>query len=146
MAKPNWRVKSFEASDNCQSIYERKWTSQLVQHVSGLGYKGKVAVVEAECALYTCAIVLVGCPDPSIKYQYPKLSKLHQVVSLLTRCRDISDKCQNSNQNAQPSESIQRSKYKVYIKKLKRTELLVRKVSSYCSTAAVKMNISHEPH
>lgn len=41
-------------------------------------------------------------PGPSIKYQYPELSKLHQVVSHLIRCSDVSDRCQSSNQNARP--------------------------------------------
>lgn len=41
-------------------------------------------------------------PGPSIKYQYPEFSKLHQVVSHLVRCSDVSDKCQSSNQNARP--------------------------------------------
>lgn len=40
-------------------------------------------------------------PGPSIKYQYPELNKLHQVVSHLLRCSDISERCQSSNQNAQ---------------------------------------------
>lgn len=41
-------------------------------------------------------------PGPSIKYQYPELSKLHQVVSQLIRCSDISDKCQSSNPQGRP--------------------------------------------
>lgn len=41
-------------------------------------------------------------PGPSIKYQYPELSRLHQVVSHLIRCSDISDRCQSSNQNGRP--------------------------------------------
>lgn len=45
-------------------------------------------------------------PGPSIKYQYLELSKLHQVVSHLIRCSDISDKCQSSNQNARPLPNI----------------------------------------
>jgi ubiquitin carboxyl-terminal hydrolase 9/24 len=35
-------------------------------------------------------------PGPPIKFQYPDLSKLHQVVSHLVRSSDISSKCQNS--------------------------------------------------
>lgn len=31
-----------------------------------------------------------------IKYQYPEFGKLHQVVSLLIRCSDISERCQSS--------------------------------------------------
>lgn len=35
-------------------------------------------------------------PGPPIKYQYPELSKLHQVISHLVRCTDITGRCQNS--------------------------------------------------
>lgn len=45
-------------------------------------------------------------PVPQIKYQYPELSKLHQVVSHLIRCSDISDRCQSSNQSAKPMPNI----------------------------------------
>lgn len=41
-------------------------------------------------------------PGPSIKYQFPELNKLHQVVSHLIRCTDISDKYQSSTQNSRP--------------------------------------------
>lgn len=37
----------------------------------------------------------------SIKYQYLELTKLHQVVSMLVRCCDVSSKCQSS-QNTTP--------------------------------------------
>lgn len=35
-------------------------------------------------------------PGPAIKYQYAELTKLHQLVSLLVRCCDVSSKCQSS--------------------------------------------------
>ena len=35
-------------------------------------------------------------PGPTIKYQYPELTKLHQVVSMLIRCCDVSAKTQSS--------------------------------------------------
>lgn len=35
-------------------------------------------------------------PGPPIKHQYPELCKLHQVVSQLIRCSNISMKCQSS--------------------------------------------------
>lgn len=35
-------------------------------------------------------------PGPPIKYQYADLSKLYSVVSHLTRCCDVSAKCQSS--------------------------------------------------
>lgn len=34
-------------------------------------------------------------PGPPIKYQLPELCKLHQVVSHLIRCTDITSRCQN---------------------------------------------------
>ena len=36
-------------------------------------------------------------PGPPIKYQYPELTKLHQVVSQLIRCCDVSSKTQSSH-------------------------------------------------
>lgn len=39
-------------------------------------------------------------PGPAIKYQYPELTKLHQVVSMLIRCCDVSSKCQSSAASA----------------------------------------------
>lgn len=35
-------------------------------------------------------------PGPTIKYQYPELTKLHQVVSMLIRCCDVSLKAHSS--------------------------------------------------
>lgn len=35
-------------------------------------------------------------PGPAIKYQYPEWAKLHQVVSLLVRCCDVSSEAQSS--------------------------------------------------
>lgn len=36
-------------------------------------------------------------PGPTIKYQYPELTKLHQVVSMLIRCCDVSSKTRSSH-------------------------------------------------
>ncbi|KZC06489.1 putative ubiquitin carboxyl-terminal hydrolase FAF-X [Dufourea novaeangliae] len=36
-------------------------------------------------------------PGPTIKYQYPELTKLHQVVSMLIRCCDVSSKALSSH-------------------------------------------------
>lgn len=36
-------------------------------------------------------------PGPPIKHQCPELGKLHEVVSILVRCTDISSMCQSSN-------------------------------------------------
>lgn len=40
-------------------------------------------------------------PGPPIKYQFPELCKLHQVVSHLIRCTDITSRCKNSSTNIQ---------------------------------------------
>lgn len=44
-------------------------------------------------------VALEEGPGPSIKYQYPDISKLHQVVSNLVRSSDISARCVSSNQS-----------------------------------------------
>lgn len=43
-------------------------------------------------------------PGPVIRYQYPELTKLHQVVSILIRCCDVSARAQSSHSqnNVQP--------------------------------------------
>ncbi|XP_054272313.1 probable ubiquitin carboxyl-terminal hydrolase FAF-X isoform X2 [Macrosteles quadrilineatus] len=41
-------------------------------------------------------------PGPIIKYQYPELTKLHMVVSLLIRCCDVSSRMQSSQANTMP--------------------------------------------
>lgn len=41
-------------------------------------------------------------PGPPIKYEYPDFSKLHQVVSNLIRCCDLSARCESSNPAEQP--------------------------------------------
>lgn len=43
-------------------------------------------------------VLLDESPGPSIKYQYPDVSKLHQVVATLVRSSDISARCQSSSQ------------------------------------------------
>lgn len=39
-------------------------------------------------------------PGPPIKHQYPELCKLHQVVSQLVRCSDISSECSSPNESS----------------------------------------------
>lgn len=39
-------------------------------------------------------------PGPPIKHQYPELCKLHQVVSQLVRCSDISSEYSSPNDSA----------------------------------------------
>lgn len=39
-------------------------------------------------------------PGPPIKHQYPELCKLHQVVSQLVRCSDITSECSSPNESS----------------------------------------------
>lgn len=68
----------------------------------GLGIQEKQQLLKLNVPVIFMQVALDEGPGPSIKYQYPELSKLHQVVSHLIRCSDISDRCQSSNQNARP--------------------------------------------
>ncbi|XP_030369464.1 probable ubiquitin carboxyl-terminal hydrolase FAF isoform X2 [Scaptodrosophila lebanonensis] len=68
----------------------------------GLGTREKQQLLKLNVPVQFMQVALDDGPGPSIKYQYPEFSKLHQVVSHLVRCSDVSDKCQSSNQNARP--------------------------------------------
>ncbi|XP_037946182.1 probable ubiquitin carboxyl-terminal hydrolase FAF isoform X2 [Teleopsis dalmanni] len=74
----------------------------LFSMYAGLGIQEKQQLLKLNVPVIFMQVALDEGPGPSIKYQYPELSKLHQVVSQLIRCSDISDKCQSSNQNARP--------------------------------------------
>ncbi|XP_059219639.1 probable ubiquitin carboxyl-terminal hydrolase FAF isoform X3 [Stomoxys calcitrans] len=68
----------------------------------GLGIHEKQQLLKLNVPVIFMQVALDEGPGPSIKYQYPELSKLHQVVSQLIRCSDIADRCQSSNPNARP--------------------------------------------
>ncbi|KAH8232660.1 hypothetical protein KR032_011344 [Drosophila birchii] len=68
----------------------------------GLGTREKQQLLRLNVPLQFIQVALDDGPGPTIKYQYPEFSKLHQVVSHLVRCSDVSEKCQSSNQNARP--------------------------------------------
>ncbi|EDV30356.1 uncharacterized protein Dana_GF22987, isoform A [Drosophila ananassae] len=68
----------------------------------GLGTREKQQLLKLNVPLQFIQVALDDGPGPAIKYQYPEFSKLHQVVSHLVRCSDVSEKCQSSNQNARP--------------------------------------------
>ncbi|XP_017073327.2 probable ubiquitin carboxyl-terminal hydrolase FAF isoform X4 [Drosophila eugracilis] len=68
----------------------------------GLGTREKQQLLRLNVPLQFIQVALDDGPGPAIKYQYPEFSKLHQVVSHLIRCSDVSEKCQSSNQNARP--------------------------------------------
>jgi ubiquitin carboxyl-terminal hydrolase 9/24 len=56
------------------------------------------AVLQLNVPALFMAVAVDEGPGPAIKYQYPELTKLHQVVSLLIRCCDVSAKTQSSQQ------------------------------------------------
>ncbi|XP_032597478.1 probable ubiquitin carboxyl-terminal hydrolase FAF isoform X3 [Drosophila grimshawi] len=68
----------------------------------GLGTREKQQLLKLNVPVQFMQVAMDDGPGPSIKYQYPEFSKLHQVVSHLVRCSDVSDKCQSSNQNGRP--------------------------------------------
>ncbi|XP_032295412.1 probable ubiquitin carboxyl-terminal hydrolase FAF isoform X1 [Drosophila virilis] len=68
----------------------------------GLGTREKQQLLKLNVPVQFMQVAMDDGSGPSIKYQYPEFSKLHQVVSHLVRCSDVSDKCQSSNQNARP--------------------------------------------
>ncbi|KAH8417659.1 hypothetical protein KR222_003640 [Zaprionus bogoriensis] len=68
----------------------------------GLGTREKQQLLKLNVPVQFMQVAMDDGPGPSIKYQYPEFSKLHQVVSHLVRCSDVSEKCQSSNQNARP--------------------------------------------
>ncbi|XP_023293279.2 probable ubiquitin carboxyl-terminal hydrolase FAF isoform X1 [Lucilia cuprina] len=68
----------------------------------GLGIQEKQQLLKLNVPVIFMQVALDEGPGPSIKYQYPELSKLHQVVSHLIRCSNISDRCQSSNPNERP--------------------------------------------
>ncbi|XP_060649387.1 probable ubiquitin carboxyl-terminal hydrolase FAF isoform X5 [Drosophila nasuta] len=68
----------------------------------GLGTREKQQLLKLNVPVQFMQVAMDDGPGPSIKYQYPEFSKLHQVVSHLVRCSDVSEKCENSNENARP--------------------------------------------
>ncbi|XP_016979798.1 probable ubiquitin carboxyl-terminal hydrolase FAF isoform X5 [Drosophila rhopaloa] len=68
----------------------------------GLGTREKQQLLRLNVPMQFIQVALDDGPGPAIKYQYPEFSKLHQVVSHLVRCSDVSEKCQSSNQNGRP--------------------------------------------
>lgn len=63
-------------------------------------------------------------PGPNIKYQYPELTKLHMVVSLLIRCCDVSAKTQSSSQVSYKVENVS-ERFIIIYRVLKSTGLVL---------------------
>lgn len=64
---------------------------------AGLGICEKQQLIKLNVPAIFMKVALDEGPGPQIKYQYPDLSKLHQVVSHLIRSCDVSSRCQSSD-------------------------------------------------
>ncbi|MCL4118408.1 UNVERIFIED_CONTAM: hypothetical protein GTU68_037864, partial [Idotea baltica] len=69
---------------------------------SSFGPQEKLQLLKLNVVETLMLVALDEGPGPPIKYQYPELGKLYQVVSQLIRCCDVSPKCQSSQQNKPP--------------------------------------------
>lgn len=63
----------------------------LFSMYAGLGVAEKHQLIKLNVPAIFMRVALDEGPGPPIKYQYPELSKLHQVVSHLVRCTDVSE-------------------------------------------------------
>lgn len=69
---------------------------------SNLGTDEKQQLLRLNVPALFMLVALDEGPGPPIKYQYADLSKLYSVVSHLTRCCDVSAKCQSSVSTSAP--------------------------------------------
>ncbi|XP_052826881.1 probable ubiquitin carboxyl-terminal hydrolase FAF-X, partial [Octopus bimaculoides] len=69
---------------------------------SNLGTEEKQQLLRLNVPAQFMLVALDEGPGPAIKYQYADLSKLFSVVSHLTRCCDVSAKCQSSVNGSSP--------------------------------------------
>ncbi|XP_012278998.1 probable ubiquitin carboxyl-terminal hydrolase FAF-X [Orussus abietinus] len=75
----------------------------LFHTYASLGFAEKAQLLKLNVPVTFMLVAIDEGPGPTIKYQYPELTKLHQVVSMLIRCCDVSSRCQSSQaQNAVP--------------------------------------------
>lgn len=61
-----------------------------------LGLAEKAQLLKLNVPVTFMLVAIDEGPGPTIKYQYPELTKLHQVVSMLIRCCDVSSRMQSS--------------------------------------------------
>lgn len=64
---------------------------------AGQGIQERAQLLRMNVPATFMLVALDEGPGPAIKYQYAELTKLHQLVSLLVRCCDVSAKCQSSH-------------------------------------------------
>ncbi|XP_023706840.1 probable ubiquitin carboxyl-terminal hydrolase FAF-X isoform X1 [Cryptotermes secundus] len=68
----------------------------LFHMYASLGVPERTQLLKLNVPATFMLVALDEGPGPPIKYQYPELTKLHQVVSQLIRCCDVSSKTQSS--------------------------------------------------
>lgn len=69
----------------------------LFQTYASLGIQERTQLLNLDVPVKFMRVALDEGPGPNIKYQCPELTKLHQVVSQLIRCCDVSSKCNSSH-------------------------------------------------
>ncbi|KAJ9591427.1 hypothetical protein L9F63_002033, partial [Diploptera punctata] len=69
----------------------------LFHMYASLGVPERTQLLKLNVPATFMLVALDEGPGPPIKYQYPELTKLHQVVSQLIRCCDVSSKTQSSH-------------------------------------------------
>ncbi|XP_011304639.1 probable ubiquitin carboxyl-terminal hydrolase FAF-X [Fopius arisanus] len=69
----------------------------LFHSYATLGLPEKQQLLKLNVPVTFMLVAIDEGPGPTIKYQYPELTKLHQVVSMLIRCCDVSSRCQSSH-------------------------------------------------
>ncbi|XP_076338950.1 ubiquitin carboxyl-terminal hydrolase 9X-like isoform X1 [Tachypleus tridentatus] len=78
-----------------------QYFSLFVMYAS-LGVAERTQLLKLNVPATFMLVALDEGPGPPIRYQYAELGKLHQVVSILVRCCDVSCKTQSSVQENQP--------------------------------------------
>ncbi|XP_012528213.1 probable ubiquitin carboxyl-terminal hydrolase FAF-X isoform X2 [Monomorium pharaonis] len=68
----------------------------LFHAYASLGLAEKAQLLKLNVPVTFMLVAIDEGPGPTIKYQYPELTKLHQVVSMLIRCCDVSSKVHSS--------------------------------------------------
>lgn len=68
----------------------------LFSTYAGLGIQQKHQLLKLSVPAIFMRVALDEGPGQPIKHQYPELCKLHQVVSQLVRCSNVTIKCQSS--------------------------------------------------
>lgn len=83
----------------------------LFSMYAGLGVAEKQQLIKLNVPAIFMKVALDEGPGPPIKYQYPELSKLHQVVSHLVRCTDVSEYNSGGQEDGNPTKIKQPNKY-----------------------------------